>query len=213
MRWPDGAQWLGIVVLTGAALGSAWVHVAQGLYNPWVQHWNVEPSIDNDAWTRFDWRFPQFLHSGARHRARLVAYFERHPPVRALSPVPLEAAVAVDDPVVDAVGFDRMRAEGRWTLLQVAELRFAARPMVMPLASIAVTFGTNGRQQVRIELNDTPLTAQTFDTAMTRVTLRVPPGSVREGVNRLRFVTPDARRRGRGDARHYGIVVKSIEFR
>jgi hypothetical protein len=76
-----------------------------------------------------------------------------------------------------------------------------------------VTLGTNGRQTVRIELNDALLMEQTLDTAATTVTLPVPPGSVHEGVNRLRFVTPDARRRGRGDARHYGVVVKSVTFR
>ncbi len=213
VRRPAGARWLGIVVLAAAALGSAWIHVAQGLYNPWVQHWNVEPSIDTDPWTRFDWRFPQFLHSGPRHRDRLVAYFDRHPPAVDLPLVRLEAALGPDNQVFDAVGFDRMRDEGRWTLLQVAELRFAAMPRVTPLSDVSVTFGTNGRQAVRIELNDVVLFEDTFETTISMVTLPLPPGSVRDGLNRLRFVTPDARRRGRGDPRHYGIVIKGVMFR
>jgi hypothetical protein len=212
VRRPRGAAWIGVAVLAMTALFSGWVHVAQGLYNPWVQHWNVEPSIDTDPWTRFDWRFPQFLHSAPRHRHRLVAYFERHPPAGDLPLVRLEAALGPDNQVFDAVGFDRMRVEGRWTLLQVAELRFAAMPRDTPLSDVSVSFGTNGRQAVRIELNEVVLFEDTFDTAMSTVTLPLPAGSVRDGVNRLRFVTPDARRRGRGDARQYGIVVKAVTF-
>lgn len=213
VRWPDGLSgWLRVGVLATAALFSSWVHVAQGLYNPWVQHWNVEPAIDTDPWTRFDWRFPQFLHSGDRHRARLVAYFERHPPDRGLARIEPGVVLAADAPAFDAVGFDRMRDEGRWTLLQVAELRFAVAHGTPPFSSLSVTFGTNGRQRVRIVLNDTELADRVFDTTTTTVTMAVPPGSVHDGLNRLRFVTPDARRRGRGDARQYGVVVKTIRF-
>ncbi|HTV02753.1 MAG TPA: hypothetical protein VMF13_19540 [Luteitalea sp.] len=206
-------HWSAVGLLAIAVGFSGWVHVRQGLFNPWVQHWNVEPSIDTDPWTRFDWAFPQFLHDGRRHRARLVAYFGRHLPSDDLPPVRLEAAVAADNPVFDAVGFDRMRDEGRWTLLQVAELRFVARPRQTPLTDVSVTFGTNGRQTVAIELNDTPLLAHTFETPMAMVTLPLPAGVVRDGVNRLRFVTPDARRMGRGDPKSYGVVVKGVMFR
>ena len=66
---------------------------------------------------------------------------------------------------------------------------------------------------MRIELNDVVLFEDTFETTISMVTLPLPPGSVRDGLNRLRFVTPDARRRGRGDPRHYGIVIKGVSFR
>lgn len=86
----------GLFVLTTVTLASAWergsravthllallgawsflVHTVQGLYNPAVKRWNAEPSVDRHPELVFDWRYPQFLHTKARHAARLA----EHPP-------------------------------------------------------------------------------------------------------------------------------------
>jgi hypothetical protein len=57
-----------------AALGgfSVFVNTAQGLYNRAPKRWNAEPSIDEHPELVFDWRYPQFLHTEARQRARLL---------------------------------------------------------------------------------------------------------------------------------------------
>jgi hypothetical protein len=48
------------------------INTLQGLYNPAVKRWNAEPSIDRRPELVFDWRYPQFLHTQARHAARLA---------------------------------------------------------------------------------------------------------------------------------------------
>lgn len=207
---PRGRAWLGAALLGMALLGSAAIHVGQGLYNPWTFRWNGEPSVDTEPWARWTWRFPQFLHSASAHRARLVAYYARQQP--AFAPVPLQAgsAVAADAPHVDALGFDRVRPTGRWTLLPVAELLFV--PAGDALRTLTLTYGTNGRQAMRVELNATVLFDGTVDAADATLRLAVPAGAAQPGVNRLRFVLPDTRRLRRGDPREYGIVVKTVRW-
>jgi hypothetical protein len=64
------------------AVLAAWsilVHTVQGLYNPAVKRWNAEPSIDLHPELVFDWRYPQFLHTQARHRERLAEHGAGHP--------------------------------------------------------------------------------------------------------------------------------------
>ena len=115
-------------------------------------------------------------------------------------------------PYFDALGFDRMRPTGRWTLLQVAELRFTPAP-VAEIRELMLTYGSNGRQALRIELNDTVLLDTTVDASDATATVPIPQSAWRAGLNRLRFVVPDTRRIRRGDPRDYGIVVKGMAFR
>lgn len=207
---PRGAHWVGALVLLLATLASSYVHVVQGLFNPWTLDWNREPSVDTEPWSRWNWAYPQFLHSGVRHRARMVDYFARHVPARALVPLVPGITVAPDAPQFDPLGFDRMRGEGRWTLLPVAELLFVP---TAEIRTLTLTYGTNGPQTVRIELNARPLFEGAVDAAETTMEMTLPSGSVEKGLNRLRFIVPDARPRRRGDPRHYGVVVKSVTFR
>jgi hypothetical protein len=48
------------------------INTLQGLYNPAVKRWNVEPNIDQHPELLFDWRYPQFLHTPGRHADRLA---------------------------------------------------------------------------------------------------------------------------------------------
>lgn len=211
VRRPTGVTWVGVGLLVCAVASSTYVHVAQGLYNPWTLAWNAHPSVDTEPWARWSWRFPQFLHDAARHRGRLVAYYARQEPSLTLSPLPPDQPIAPVAPHVDALGFDRMRPTGRWTLLQVAELLFTpARPADM--ATLSLTYGTNGRQALRLELNDVVLWDAPVEAASATLRLQVPATAWTTGVNRLRFVLPDTRRLRRGDIRDYGIVVKEISF-
>jgi hypothetical protein len=61
--------------LSFALLGacSCAINTVQGLYNRAPKYWNAEPSIDEHPELVFDWRYPQFLHTDARQRARLAA--------------------------------------------------------------------------------------------------------------------------------------------
>jgi hypothetical protein len=90
----------GLSVLIAVTLGAAWsrrsrpaltvmgvlgavsivIHTAQGLYNPAVKRWNAEPSIDRHPELVFDWRYPQFLHTEARHMARLAEHTSARSP-------------------------------------------------------------------------------------------------------------------------------------
>ena len=210
---PRRLQWVGVLVLAVATVFSAWVHTAQGLYNPWTLHWNMEPSVDTDPWSRFNWRFPQFLHNAARHRARLVAYFERHRPIHPLAPVKAGDVLPPDASQLDPLGFDRMRAEGRWTLLQVAELLFTPAGGSGAIRELSLTYGTNGAQEVRLALNGEVLFDGRLEANLAVLDVPIPAGVLAPGLNRLVFELPDARRRRRGDPRTYGIVVKQLAFR
>jgi hypothetical protein len=57
--------------LGAVALG---INTLQGLHNPAVKHWNAKPNIDAHPELVFDWRYPQFLHTESRQRARLEAF-------------------------------------------------------------------------------------------------------------------------------------------
>ena len=124
VRRPNGAEWMRVAVLACALVGSTYVHVVQGLYNPWTLRWNGQPSVDTEPWARWTWQFPQFLHGAAQHRARLVAYYARQSGAAATTPVASGETLEPIPPHFDALGFDRMRPTGRWTLLPVAELLF-----------------------------------------------------------------------------------------
>jgi hypothetical protein len=58
-----------LLALLGAF--SCFVHTGQGLYNRAPKEWNVAPNIDRHPELVFDWRYPQFMHTAARQRARL----------------------------------------------------------------------------------------------------------------------------------------------
>ena len=210
VRLPRGRARLGAALLGVALLGSAAIHVGQGLYNPWTFRWNGEPSVDTEPWARWTWRFPQFLHTAASHRARLVAYYALQQPASPLAPLAPGLPVPADAPHVDALGFDRVRPTGRWTVLQVAELLFA--PTDTAMRTLTLTYGTNGRQPMRVDLNSTMVFDGVVDAEDAMLRLTVPAGAVHRGVNRLRFVLPDTRRIRRGDSREYGVVVKTLRW-
>lgn len=57
------------------ALVASWsvlVNTVQGLYSRGPKVWNAEPDIDQHSELVFDWRYPQFMHTLARQRARLA---------------------------------------------------------------------------------------------------------------------------------------------
>jgi hypothetical protein len=131
-------------------------------------------------------------------------------PDRRLPPLRAGDTLAPDAPSFDPLGFDRMRGEGRWTLLPVAELLFEPAGQ---MRALTLTYGTNGRQAVRVELNDAVLFDAVVEAEETTLTVALPDGALRTGINRLRFIVPDARPRGRGDPRTYGVVVKQVTMR
>ena len=210
VRRPHGTRWVGMAALVAAAGVSIAIHVGQGLYNPWTLTWNREPSVDTEPWARASWRFPQFLHTGDRHRDRMAAYFARVEPSRPLGPVRPGETVRLDDPRIDVLGFDRMRAEGRWTRLQVAEVLFVPAVEEGQAVALVLTYGTNGRQRVRVELNDAVVFEGVLEAETAVLTLPVPAHALVPRVNRLRFVLPDTRRIRRGDPGEYGIVIRAI---
>ena len=212
VRWPNGATWASVGVLAVAVMGSTYVHVAQGLYNPWTLRWNAEPSVDTEPWVRWAWRFPQFLHGAAQHRARLVAYYARQQPGSTITPVRSGDVLEPASPHFEDLGFDRMRPTGRWTVLPVAELLFTRADRADVMRTLVITVGTNGRQALRLELNQAVLFDATVDDADATLRVSVPRSAWMDGVNRLRFVLPDTRRMRRGDAREYGIVVRTLRF-
>jgi len=212
VRFPHGATWLGVAVLVSAAAGSAYVHVVQGLYNPWTLRWNGEPSVDTEPWARWTWQFPQFLHDAAQHRARLVSYYARQQPSTAPTPVTTGETNPPTAPHFEVLGFDRMRPTGRWTLLPVAELLFTPAGDADVIRMLVMTYGTNGRQALRLELNQAVLFDGVVDEAAATLRVPVPRAAVSKGLNRLRFVLPDTRRLRRGDPREYGIVVRTVRF-
>jgi hypothetical protein len=58
--------------ITGAV--SIFINTYQGLFNTYTAKWNAEPSIDKHSELVFDWTYPQFLHTRARHLERLRSY-------------------------------------------------------------------------------------------------------------------------------------------
>lgn len=207
---PRGRASLSVAVLTLTVLAAGTIHVGQGLYNPWGFRWNGEPSVDTEPWARWTWRFPQFLHSGAAHRARLIAYYARQQPTPDLAYWPSRTTLPLHAPYVDALGFDRVRPTGRWTLLPVAELLF--RLDAAGTHRLTLTYGTNGRQALRLELNATVLLDRTVEADDAMLQVDIPAAAWKHGVNRLRFILPDTRRIRRGDPREYGMVVKTLRL-
>lgn len=59
------------VLLATLGAFACFVHTVQGLYNRAPKDWNAAPSIDRHPELVFDWRYPQFLHTAARQRARV----------------------------------------------------------------------------------------------------------------------------------------------
>jgi hypothetical protein len=53
------------------------INTGQGLYNHAPKAWNAEPNIDEHPELVFDWRYPQFLNTDARQRARVAELHAR----------------------------------------------------------------------------------------------------------------------------------------
>ncbi len=65
-----------IASLGVAAAASISIHTIQGLHSPTMWQWNAFPNVDKNTELLFDWKYPQFLHTRARHVRRMTEYRE-----------------------------------------------------------------------------------------------------------------------------------------
>ncbi len=71
---PGQARTIRIAALGVVAALSIPMHTYQGLYNPAPWQWNSAPRVGRHPELLFDWKYPQFLHTRARHARRMAEY-------------------------------------------------------------------------------------------------------------------------------------------
>ena len=63
-------RWLVLLCL----IFGAYVNILQPLYNKYVVTWNMQPDVDLEQRTLWDWSYPPSLHNEERHLQRMQKY-------------------------------------------------------------------------------------------------------------------------------------------
>jgi hypothetical protein len=96
---------IGVYALLG--LVGLWINSYQGLFNVWVDKWNMYPDLSKNPSVVFNWRYPQFLASGEMIREKLISHYG---PGKRYIEIDYENHEVLDMEISQAVGFFLSRA-------------------------------------------------------------------------------------------------------
>lgn len=183
------------------------MHSGQGLWNPAVQAWNRGPGRSLDRAVLFDWRYPQFLASEARVRARDLELQERGlRPLRPNETIGAESpqAVFVDWHPVEGA----LRRTGRESRLRFQPEGFdPARAYALELRLAATR-----EQRLELRLGDWSESVRVTPPEAHTLRVLVPGRLLARGQRELTLSAPDAARAGARDARIVGVSMYAARF-
>lgn len=198
--------WLARAYLAAGALALV-MHSGQGLWNPAVQAWNRGPGRTLDPAVLFDWRYPQFLATEARVRARDLELQTRAlRPLRPGDTIGAEStqAVFVDWHPVEGV----LRRSGRESRLRFQAEGFdAAQEYALELRLAALR-----EQRLELRLGDWSQSVQIAPPEPHTLRFLVPGRVLAQGLRELILTVPDAARASARDARVVGVALHAARF-
>jgi len=143
---PAGSWALRCILATG--LLAVYINWYQGLFNVYGYQWNVQPGVDRFPRTIWDWRYPQFLHSGERHNQR-----EREFQLAGLAPVAPGESLGFGDDRLAFVGWHEAWPALRWSRGATSEIYFRIDARDHYRGELRLRAGFQGRQRVTVSLN------------------------------------------------------------
>lgn len=214
MAWPQSLEEVRQAPKTAALLVlscafSVYVNAVQGLYNPYTQRWNSEPNVDLFPGYLFDWKFPQFLHNGARNTQRL----EQHNRQLETENARLVIRHSGGQGVV-FTGWSEAEPYHRWSNGKSASIEFSLPQSIIFEGTITLAASYLGQQRVTLKLNNVLLA--TYDSGEVKIAKKIifDPALLAYGeTNTLRFELPDARPFGGDDTRELAIALISVAIR
>jgi len=202
---PRGAWALRWILVTG--LLAIYINWFQGLFNVYTYQWNVQPGVDRVPATVWDWRYPQFLHSEARHNQR-----EREFQLTDLQPVSPGESLGFENPGLAFVGWHEPWQTLRWSRGAASEIYFRLDPADTYRGELRLRAGYLGHQRVTVFLNGSQIAA--FDgsgPAPTGQVIRFDPALLTfVAVNVIRFQFSDAGQPGRGQHFHLAMALEDV---
>ncbi len=202
-----------LVALFGIA---AFLHTAQGLYNPYTAYWNAMPSIDETPERLFDWKDPQFLQTAGWFDAR-ADRLDQEAVQAALShydaTVPIGERIPFDASNVVFAGWSPPEAAHRWSRGHVAEITFRLATGGAPPGSLTMDAVTLGEQRLAVELNGETLLEMRRKPSDPPLTIDLPSSAWSSGgLDVLRLRLPDAHPPGDEDPRMLGVALRWFVF-
>lgn len=190
-----------------AGLLAIYINWYQGLFNVYTYQWNVQPSVERAPQTIWDWHYPQFLHSQARHNQR-----EREFLPLDLEPIRAGETVDFQSDRLAFVGWHEPWPLHRWSRGPASEIYFGVTEEDSYKGELRLTGQFQGRQVVRVSIND--LEVDRFEaagTASTSYEVHFDPGLLSN--SRLNLVTlefSDASQPSRGQHFHMAMALEAL---
>ncbi|WP_343576108.1 glycosyltransferase family 39 protein [Pseudomonas sp.] len=199
-------RWLYVPLLALGAF-ALFVNTWQGLYNPYTARWNMEPNIDAYPEYLFNWDYPQFLHTPARHTARLTEF-----QMRGAAPLPQDFDLDFQSDKIGFIGFSTAEPEFRWTDGPQARILFQYAASNTHPAFLRLKADFLGEQRLTVRLNGSVLGRSVQHGANQVIVLKVAPEQLIAGLNTLTFELPDARRPPSADPRVLGMALRTLSL-
>jgi len=118
-----------------------------------------------------------------------------------------------DNPTIPFKNFSHAETNFRWTKAKEAYINFNIKDINLIKGVIKIDIGTLGKQKISIYLNNHLLVDKIFNSSNIHLTLTFNKKILNlNGVNRLKFKLPDARRPNNGDKRVLAMQFKSFSF-
>ena len=200
------ASWATVgIIVTG--LLAVCIHWYQGLFNVYSYQWNVQPGVDQYPRTVWDWRYPQFLHSEARHNRREREFMVSHP-----SPIAPGETLGFASDALAFVGWHDPWPGLRWSRGDTSEIYFRIEEGDTYRGALGLRVGFQGRQRVAVALNGADIAA--FDGAgqapVERVIRFNPALLTATGLNVIQFQFSDATEPAGGQHFHLAMALESL---
>lgn len=201
------ARRIGLILFAVTAAFSIYVNTVQGLYNPCTALWNAEPNIDQHPEYLFDWNYPQFLHNQNRHEMRQVEHAASR--MKVLTP---GQAYSHDSQDICFAGWSVAEPTHRWSEGTGAGIYFLIDSPDVLDGLLSIDAGTLGSQRVQIELNGQEIFREKLEGWDASIRTAFNPSLLKPGINRLRFILPDAHPPEGQDQRILALALRSISL-
>lgn len=196
------------LLFTSLAIASIYINTIQGLYNPLTQVWNGYPNVDEHPEVLFDWRHPQFLYGAAMHEDRLLQY--------SLKTLPrLHAGQAINHVSQDVVylGWSSPEELHRWSSGHESKIVLKLSCSSALMGKLSLKFGTLGRQQIGIYINDNLVYQGTRESWSDQLLVEFAPAIIDTAIPVIiKFKLPDAVVAGNGDPRTLAFAIREFSL-
>ena len=198
---------LAIALIVSLGLMAVYINWYQGLFNVYAYQWNVQPGVDQNPNTIWNWRYPQFLHNETRHNQRDKDY-----QLGNLNPVSSGELLDFQDEDLAFIGWHSPWPTHRLSRGGASEIYFRIRNDDTYRGELRLKTGFVGQQQVSVTLNGEEIAS--FEGAGSAPIEHIMPFDptllTSRQTNIIRLEFSDASSPARGQHFHLAVALESI---